>query len=114
MPHNDRRTIKTITGLFLMGCMVGTGGIAMQICLGTMAAAHESGPYTGMKKGTIEGITEQSLRIDKSEFGIIEKLEITDQYRLPIPMKDLGIGQEVYFRLDHKNRVDKVIVLIPS
>jgi hypothetical protein len=94
--------------------MAGTGGIAMETCLTTMAVADESGPYVGMKKGTIEGVSEQSLRIDKTEFGVIEKLEITDQYRRPIFLKHLEVGQEVYFRLNHKNQVDKVIVLIPS
>ena len=114
MRHNDRRTVKAITRLFLAGCMVGTAGIAMETFLSTMAAAHESGPYAGMKKGIIEGIAEQSLRIDKTEFNVIEKLEITDQYSRPIFLKHLEVGQEVYFRLNHKNQVDKVIVLIPS
>lgn len=114
MRDNDQCAINTIIGLFLMGCMVLTGSIALDGYLGTMAAAHESGPYTGMKKGTIEGIAERSLRIDKNEFGIIEPLEITDQYRRPILLRNLEIGQEVYFRLDQKNRVDKVIVIIPS
>jgi hypothetical protein len=115
MRHNDRCTVKTITGLLLLGCVTGTGGIVTETCLGTMAAAHdESGPYAGMKKGTIDAIAGQSLRIDRNEYGVTEKLEITDQYRRPVHLKDIENGQDVYFRLDHKNRVDKVIVIIPS
>lgn len=114
MRHNDRRTVKTITRLFLMGCMAGTGSIAINAGLVEVAVAHESGPYEGMKRGTVEAIAEQSLRIDKQEFGIIENLEVTDQYKRPIPMKNLEIGQEIYFRVNQKNRVEKVIVLIPS
>jgi hypothetical protein len=115
MRHNDRCTVSTITGLFMMGCMVGTGDIALETFLGTMAAAHdESGPYAGMKKGTIDAIAEQSLRIDRNEYGITEKLEVTDQYRRPVHLKDIEKGQDIYFRLDHKSRVDKVIVIIPS
>lgn len=115
MQYNHRRTVRTITGLFLLGCLVGAGGIAVEPCLSSMAIAHdESGPYAGMKKGTIDAIAEQSLRIDRNEYGITEKLEVTDQYRRPVYLKDIEKGQDVYFRLDYKNRVDKVIVLIPS
>jgi len=115
MRHNDRCRVKTITGLFLLGCVAGTGGIVTETYLGTMAAAHdESGLYAGMKKGTVDAIAERSLRIDKNEYGLMEKLEVTDQYLRPVHLKDVEKGQDVYYRLDHKNRVDKVIVLIPS
>ena len=115
MRYNDRGRVKTITGLFLIGCIAGTGGIAMETCFGARAAAHdESGLYAGMKKGTVEAIAERSLRIDRNEYGLTEKLEVTDQYLRPVHLKDVEKGQDVYYRLDHKNRVDKVIVLIPS
>lgn len=115
MRYNDRGRVKTITGLFLIGCIAGTGGIAMETCFGARAAAHdESGLYAGMKKGTVDAIAERSLRIDRNEYGLTEKLEVTDQYLRPVHLKDVEKGQDVYYRLDHKNRVDKVIVLIPS
>ena len=115
MRYNDRGRVKTITGLFLIGCIAGTGGIAMETCFGARAAAHdESGLYAGMKKGTVDAIAERSLRIDRNEYGITEKLEVTDQYLRPVHLKDVEKGQDVYYRLDHKNRVDKVIVLIQS
>jgi len=113
MLHN-RRTIKAITRLFLLGYLFVICGITVETGLGTMAAADEAGLYAGMKRGVITAVTERMIRIDREDFDLAAQVEITDQYRRPVLLKDLESGQNVFFRVDHKNKITKVILLIPS
>jgi hypothetical protein len=79
-----------------------------------MAAADEAGPYAGMKRGVISAVTERAIRIDREDFDLAGQVEITDQYRRPVLLKDLESGQNVFFRVDQKNKITKVVLLIPS
>ena len=114
MRHNDRRTLKVIARLFLMSCMVGTCSHTVEPGFDTMAAADEAGPYVGMRKGVISAVTERAIRIDREDFDLAVQVEITDQYRRPVLLKELESGQNIFFRVDQKNKITKVVLLIPS
>lgn len=114
MMSNNRRTMKTITRLFVVGYLFGICGITVETGFGIMAATDEVGPYAGMKKGIISAVTEKMIRIDREDFDLAAQIETTDQYRRPVLLKNLEPGQNVFFRVDHKNKITKVILLIPS
>jgi len=114
MQRNDKRTVKAITRLFLMGCMVGSYSLTIEPYFDIIASADEAGPYAGMKKGVISAVTERAIRIDREDFDLAAQVEITDQYRRPVFLKELEPGQNIFFRVDQKNKITKVVVLIPS
>ncbi|MBH0202036.1 MAG: hypothetical protein HP496_07005 [Nitrospira sp.] len=94
--------------------MVGICGITVEIGLCTSSIADDTSPYAGMKKGSINAVMERAIRIDRTDFELAAQVEITDQYRRPVLLKDLESGHNVFFLVDQKNKITKVILLIPS
>lgn len=88
--------------------------LCMLVSLDTARAHDEGGPFASMKKGQILAVTKDSLRIDQEDFNFAGHVEITDQYRRPISLKDLERGQDVFFSLDPKNKITRIVLLIPS
>jgi hypothetical protein len=79
------------------------------------ALAHEDkNLYANFKAGEVTGIQGAGIQIDNTHYPILSAARITDQYENPVSVKDISHGERVLFHLDHKGRIDRLVLWIPS
>lgn len=79
------------------------------------ALAHEdNNPFPNFKAGQVTGIQGATIQIDNTNYPMVSSVTITDQYENPVSLKDITQGERVLFHLDNKERIDKLVVWIPS
>jgi hypothetical protein len=88
---------------------------ASQFVTVPQALAHEDkNPYANFKAGEVTGIQGAGIQIDNTTYPMIPSLTITDQYENPVSLKDISQGERVLFHLDHKGRIDRLVLWVPS
>ena len=88
---------------------------ASQFVTVPQALAHEDkNPYANFKAGEVTGIQGAGIQIDNTNYPMISSLTITDQYENPVSLKNIAQGERVLFHLDHKGRIDRLVLWIPS
>ncbi len=96
--------------LFLVG-----GAGAVPLVTVPHALAHEDkNPYANFKAGEVTGIQGAGIQIDNTHYPILSAATITDQYENPVSLKAIAQGERVLFHLDHKGRIDRLVLWVPS
>ncbi|OQW33779.1 MAG: hypothetical protein A4E19_02720 [Nitrospira sp. SG-bin1] len=93
---------------------IGTAGAAHFVTVPQVLADEDKNPYPNFKAGQMTGIQGAEIQIDNTSYPMIPSMAITDQYDNPVSLKDISQGARVLFHLDHKGRVDRLVVWIPS
>ncbi|TKB69700.1 MAG: hypothetical protein E8D52_04855 [Nitrospira sp.] len=96
--------------LFLVG-----GAGAVPLVTVPHALAHEDkNPYANFKAGEVTGIQGAGIQIDNTHYPILSAATITNQYENPVSLKAIAQGERVLFHLDHKGRIDRLVLWVPS
>lgn len=91
----------------------GTGAVPL-VTVPQVLAHEDKNPYANFKAGEVTGIQGAGIQIDNTNYPMISSLTITDQYENPVSLKDISQGERVLFHLDHKGRIDRLVLWIPS
>lgn len=94
--------------------LVGGAGVVPLVTVPHALAHEDKNPYANFKAGEVTGIQGAGIQIDNTNYPMISSLTITDQYENPVSLKNIAQGERVLFHLDHKGRIDRLVLWIPS
>jgi hypothetical protein len=93
---------------------VGGAGVVNFVTIPQVLANEDKNPYANFKAGEVTGVQGAGIQINNTNYPMIPSLTITDQYENPVSLKDISQGERVLFHLDHKGRIDRLVLWIPS
>ncbi|CUS37150.1 hypothetical protein [Candidatus Nitrospira nitrificans] len=95
-------------------CFVGGAGVVPFVTVSQVLAHEDKNPYANFKTGEVTGIQGGGIQIDNANYTILSAVTITDQYENLVSLKDISQGERVLFHLDHKGRIDRLVLWVPS
>ncbi len=95
-------------------CFVGGAGVVPFVTVSQVLAHEDKNPYANFKTGEVTGIQGGGIQIDNTNYTILSAVTITDQYENLVSLKDISQGERVLFHLDHKGRIDRLVLWVPS
>jgi hypothetical protein len=93
---------------------VGVTGAAYFMTVTQVLAHEDKNPYPNFQAGQVTGIQGAGIQIGNTNYPILSGITITDQYENPVSLKDISQGERVLFHLDHKGRIDRLVLWVPS
>jgi hypothetical protein len=93
---------------------VASTGTSQFVTVPQALANEDKNPYPNFKSGQVMGIQGAEIQIDNRNYPMVSPLTITDQYENPVSLKDISQGERVLFHLDHKGRIDRLVLWIAS
>ena len=93
---------------------VGGAGVVDVVTVPQVLAHEDKNPYANYKAGEVTGMQGAGIQIDNMNYPMIPSLTITNQYDNPVSLKDISQGERVLFHLDHKGRIDRLVLWVPS
>lgn len=114
--HRYRQALKPYV---LASCLpilffVASTGASQFVTVPQALANENKNPYPNFKSGNVTGIQGTEIQIDNTNYPILSTVTIADQYENPVSLKDISQGERVLFHLDHKGRIDRLVLWIAS
>ncbi|MGZ8405602.1 MAG: hypothetical protein ACXW4C_07800 [Nitrospira sp.] len=115
----SHRNVQALRPYVFASCLpiwffVGGTGVVNFVTVPQVLAHEDKNPYANFKAGEVTGIQGAGIQIDNTNYPMISSLTIRDQYENPVSLKDISQGERVLFHLDHKGRIDRLVLWIPS
>lgn len=114
--HRNRQAVKPY---LLASCLpillcVWSIGVVQFVTVPQTLAHEEKNPYANFKSGQVTSMQGAEIQIDNTNYPTVSSLTVTDQYENPLSLKDISQGERVLFHLDHKGRIDRLVLWIAS
>lgn len=91
------------------------GSIGIPVGLVTLAYGHEAkNQLEGLRVGVLDHVHPDAMVVEGTRYPLSAGVTVTNQFDRPVALLDLNQGDRVFFRLNNKGQIDKVVVWIPS